>query len=265
MATSYDDAVEAIYRSSLDQFVSERKRLASELKQSGDKGAATRLSALKRPVVSAWAVNQLWWQARPAFEELLAAAAQLRAGDRSAALRHREALAQLRANATAVLNRAGHAPNDATLRRITATLLALGARGGFDPEPAGALAADLDPPGFEALSGGALDRGADEVAKVDPVGEPATPLDPDAMQAARERERAAALELERERHERDRRAREAERERLQAALGAAERQVQAKAADVSRLGAELALAESALAQSRQHVAELASQLEGLAD
>ncbi len=261
MASPYDDAVEAIYRSPLDQFVSERKRLAAELKASGDKAAATRLSALKRPVVSAWAVNQLWWQARPAFDALLAAAAQLRAGDRAGSLQHREALAQLRTNATVLLTGANHAPNDATLRRINATLLALAARGGFDPEPAGALAADLDPPGFDALGGGL----AEPDAQASLVREPAPVPEPEHDHRAVERERAVAAQLERDRREQQRLAEQAERERLQNALAAADLHAHVAAAEVERLGAELARAERALARARDEAALLASQLQALGD
>ncbi|MEO8179892.1 MAG: hypothetical protein ABI895_13750, partial [Deltaproteobacteria bacterium] len=72
MALVYSDAVAALYQSSQEVFVSERKRLAAELKASGDKAGAASLGKLGRPTLSAWAVNQLWWRARPLFEELLA-------------------------------------------------------------------------------------------------------------------------------------------------------------------------------------------------
>ena len=83
MATSYDAAVEALYRGPLDTFVAERKRLAGELKTGGDKTAAARLLKLGRPSMSAWAVNQLFWHEREAFERLLATAERLRSGGTS--------------------------------------------------------------------------------------------------------------------------------------------------------------------------------------
>ena len=42
---------------------------------------ATRFAKLGRPTISAWAVNQLWWHARDAFDALFETAARLRKGD----------------------------------------------------------------------------------------------------------------------------------------------------------------------------------------
>ncbi|MET0413926.1 MAG: hypothetical protein ABW217_21630, partial [Polyangiaceae bacterium] len=97
MSSSYDDAVATLYRAPLEQFVAERKRLAAELKAGGDKEGAARFAKLARPPVSAWAVNQLWWQARDAFDDLLASAERLRLGDVAASRAHRDATVTLRA------------------------------------------------------------------------------------------------------------------------------------------------------------------------
>jgi hypothetical protein len=168
---AYDDAVATLYQSSQAQFVAERKRLAAELKASGDKAGAAQLGKLARPTLSAWAVNQLWWHAREGFEALLASSARLREGDRSATAAHRDALLLLRGRAAVLLTDAGHAVTDATLRRVTTTLTALAATGSFSPDAPGALASDRDPPGFEALgsvtnwSTGAPASGAAEAAR----------------------------------------------------------------------------------------------------
>jgi len=156
MAASYEDTVGELYRSAHDAFVAERKRLAGELKAAGDKAGAARLVKLARPPISAWAVNQLWWQAREPFERLFAAAARLRAGDQGGAGERRDALASLKSRAAALLVEAGHAVSEGTLRRVTTTLSALAANGGFDPDLPGTLAADRDPPGFEAAGLGGL-------------------------------------------------------------------------------------------------------------
>ena len=50
------------------------------------------LAALRRPNTSAWTVNQLWWQARDDFDEVLATAKRVRKGDREAMPAYREAL-----------------------------------------------------------------------------------------------------------------------------------------------------------------------------
>jgi hypothetical protein len=154
MSASYDEAVAELYRAPHDAFVAERKRLATELKAAGDKAGAARLLKLGRPTLSAWAVNQLWWQARDLFDGLLAAAARLRAGDQAATAERRDAIAALKSRAAALLVDGGHAVNEATLRRVTTTLAALAATGGFEPDAPGALAADRDPPGFDAAGFG---------------------------------------------------------------------------------------------------------------
>ncbi len=146
----YARAVAALYQAAHGEFVAERKRLAAELKTSGDRDGAKALAKLGRPPISAWAVNQLYWHAREAFDRLMATAAQLREGDLSASAAHREALARLRQRAAAILTEAGHNASEGTLRRTTLTLSAIAAFGTFAPDPAGALSDDRDPPGFEA-------------------------------------------------------------------------------------------------------------------
>lgn len=147
----YDDAVAAVYQAPLPEFVAERKRLAGELKAAGDKAAAARLLKLGRPPISAWAVNQLWWHARAAFDALFETAQQLRDGKLDAMAPHREAIAKLRAHAGKLLTAAEHGATEGTLRKVTQTLSALAAAGGWEPDEPGALAADRDPPGFEAI------------------------------------------------------------------------------------------------------------------
>src|SRR5260221_7378534 len=142
MATSYDTAVETLYRGSLDTFVAERKLFANELKAGGDKEAGARLAKLGRPSISAWTVNQLWWNERDTFERLFATAERLRRGELEAGAEHQRALSALRSLAVARLESGGHAAPESTLRRVTTTLSALAVAGGFDPDPPGALVRD---------------------------------------------------------------------------------------------------------------------------
>jgi hypothetical protein len=284
VALSHADAVATLYQSSQEAFVSERKRLATELKASGDKAGAARLAKLGRPTLSAWAVNQLWWRARSLFEELLGSSARLRRGDRSASGAHRDALTALRIRAAALLSEGGHAATDATLRRVTTTLAALAAAGGFEPEPPGALSADRDPPGFEALAGveaGAepeLDRGVEarvETAVTPEAAASAAAARSAELAAAEERQQArreqqARSEAERQaeaRREREDRARRqaeqeakerraSERQELRVALPAARAQLARDAAAVERLRAELTLAEQSTEKARNALAEL---------
>ena len=159
-----EEAVAGLYRLPLDEFVAARDRLARQLRAAGDREAARRVAALRRPSVSAWAANQLAQAAPHAMAELLevgAALAQAQqdalAGRPGAARRLRSTSAQLRAaisrlsqRAETLLLRAGHAASDATVGRLAATLQA--AATGDQPTRAalaeGRLAGDLDPAGF---------------------------------------------------------------------------------------------------------------------
>jgi DNA repair exonuclease SbcCD ATPase subunit len=214
MARSYADAVQELYQSPQDGFVAQRKRLSAELKAAGDKAGAAHLVKLGRPTLSAWAVNQLWWQARAAFDALFASAERLRAGDLGAAREHRDALATLRGRAATLLAEAGHASTDPTLRRVTTTLAALAAAGGFDPDPPGALASDREAPGFGVAgfaptSEASLNSGAGAGADLLTV-RPANEVSPSAPQQRPSLEAGAPRQAE-ERVERTRAAEQAER------------------------------------------------------
>ena len=248
--SAYDDAVATLFQAPHGDFVTERKRLAAELKAAGELAAATRLGKLGRPPISAWAVNQLWWHERAAFEALIAAAARVKVGDREASRAHREALNALRERATRLLQEAGNAATESTLRRLTTTLSAVAASGSFDPDPPGALAADRDPPGFEALGFGPATAAATPTART-----PEPPEDASARRAA-EAEKRRAEEAERQR-------RLAERERLSAKLREAEQLRDAQQRELSRLRSEVDAAEQSLKKSQALLAELEAELASL--
>ena len=143
-----EDARRALYQVPLAEFVKERKRLADELRAAGEAKLGAKLRTLPRPSVSAWVTNQLYWHARDAFDEMLAAAKTLRKGDLSASAAHRDAIAKLRQRATAMLTDAGHSATSATLHKVTTNLAAISAKGDFFPDEPGEMTADRDPPGF---------------------------------------------------------------------------------------------------------------------
>ena len=278
MALTHAEAVAALYRSTQESFVAERKRLAAELKAAGDKGGAARLAKMARPSLSAWAVNQLWWQSRPLFDELLSSSERLRKGDRNASQAQRTALAALRARAATLLEQGGHAASDATLRRVTTTLSALAAIGGFEPDAPGALSADREPPGFEAMEGFggfAAESGAEAEAgagvgpelgaEAGAAREAATREVAEREVAEREegarRERAERLRLQREREEWERR--EAEREQLRSALARARSKLEGEQETVARLEEELARARQAVERAHGGVTELEQKLAAL--
>jgi len=242
MTDSLAAAIQLLYRAPLGDFVAERKRLAAEAKAAGHAEQSTQIGKLGRPSVSAWVTNQLWWQQREAFEALIEAAARVKRGDRDAGKQHRELLAQLRDQAAEILKGAGNAATDTTLRRVTTTLSAVAASGGFAPDPEGALSADRDPPGFEALEG--------TFSTARPT--PQTPADP-AQKKAEEAERQRAESAERQR-------RLAERERLSGALREAKELRETRQRELGRVRDQLETAEQQLKQAHALVAEIEEQL-----
>ena len=153
-----------------EEFVAARDDLAKRLRREGDAEAAKQVKALRRPPLSAWAVNRLARERGRALGPLLAAGERLRAAHqaalagegaaelRSAAKAEREAVAGLVETALELLGEAGHPTTDATRDRVAATLHAAAA----SPEAAdlvrnGRLTADLDPSGFGTATDAAFD------------------------------------------------------------------------------------------------------------
>jgi hypothetical protein len=236
-----------LYQAPLPQFIAERKRLAAELKAKKEPGATT-LASKPKPPVSAWVVNQLWWHARDTFDDLLKTAEKLRKGQLSASSEHREVIAKLRKRAQSILEDAGHSATESTLRRITTTLAAIAAAGGFDPDPPGTLAEDRDPPGFEA------------------VGIPSEPIErPEPKKAhkhdgedelAREREKKRAAEEENKRTA-------AEKHRLETALRSAKVELHDRERDVTAAEKELATATEKAERAQERVDELQKAIDDL--
>ncbi len=254
--------------------MTERKRLAGELKAAGDKTGSTKLGKINRPPISAWAVNQLWWQEREAFEQLLTTAERLRDGDLGGTAAHREALTALRTKASAILTGADHSATESTLRRIQTTLSAIAATGNFDPDPPGALADDRDPPGFEAAGIPGLATSVAPKANAkddddddDDDAEPSkrAPSDDkrrvDAAAAAEKAEAAA----ERRRADEVKAKKLAERHRHEAALATAKGDVQRRQRDVDRLRSAVEDAEAQLTKSQAIVDDLESKLAEMTD
>ncbi|HKG47582.1 MAG TPA: hypothetical protein VKB02_12685 [Pyrinomonadaceae bacterium] len=159
-----EDDIDALFRLPLAEFTGARNALATELKKKGRQNEADRVKLLAKPSVSAWTVNQLYWDHREAFDELVATGKRLRpaqklrlagkaAGMRDSLDARRDALVHLSDLATELLRDAGHNPSLDTLRRITSTLEAMAAYallpGGPTP---GRLTHDVDPPSFESLA-----------------------------------------------------------------------------------------------------------------
>ncbi len=244
MAAS-QQSLQALYTAPLASFITERNRLAAELRAAGKGDAAKELARRRRPPVSAWAVNQLYWHEREAFDALLAAAARLRKGVLKETSAYREALRELNRRAAAILRRSPHAPTDATMRRVMGTLAAVAAAGSFDPDPPGALGGDREPPGFEAIDTVAATRSAaNRLAKS---------------------ERPTAQSDERARKQAEAEARQAERQRLVAALREAQTAIRDRERALALLEKELHAARKAVEDARDTGRDIERRLEKLAD
>lgn len=280
MAASYDDAVEELFRAPHAAFVTERKRLAGELKTAGDKAGSTRLGKLNRPPISAWAVNQLWREARDAFDKLFETATRLRDGDLSGTAAHREAVAALRTRAATILTDAGHSATESTLRRISTTLSAIAAIGNFDPDQPGALTEDRDPPGFEAAGIPGLAASVSPPRAKPQANDPADadagsqdddkPSKQEAADARRRIDAVAATEraeaaAERRRAEEAKAKKLAERHRHEAALRTAKGDVERRQRDVDRLRTAVGSAEAALEKAEAIVTDLEAKMAELSD
>jgi hypothetical protein len=204
--------IDGLFKLPLSEFTAARNALAASLKDAGRGEDAAAVKALTKPSTSAWAVNQLYWQHRKAFDQLLAAGEKLRkaqtsqlagkGGELRAPMEAlRSALTDLVKRAISLLSESRHPATPDLTRRVTTTLEAL-ATYGTQPgaPPAGRLTADVDPPGFEALSAlvprGKGKRPADgEPSRVlqfrPPAKAPAKKLSPAAREREAEKERKA--------------------------------------------------------------------------
>jgi hypothetical protein len=116
---SLDDRVDELYGLPLDRFTPERDALAKELAAEGDKQGAARVKALRKPVVSMWALNVLRREEPEQLDELIRLGKRLRdahrravsGGDveafRDASDERRKVVSALTRDAAAILGRAG--------------------------------------------------------------------------------------------------------------------------------------------------------------
>src|SRR5215210_1151348 len=151
-----DSEIDDLYRKPLNEFIPARSALAAEHK--GEDGR--RIKALKKPTLVPWAVNQVYWHARPIFDRVQASGAELRraqiaalegrkADVQSAAAAHRNAIGSAVERAMTLAKAAQTNPDrDAVARTFEALSIA-----SEPPEPPGRLTQPLQPGGFELLAG----------------------------------------------------------------------------------------------------------------
>ena len=132
--------LDRLYAAPLDEFVAERDALAKQLRSDGDREAADRVKALRKPSAAVWAVNQLARRQQKDYGALLKAGDKLRATQekvlggespdklQEAAVAERELVDRLTEKGRSILDVAGHKPTDTTVRRLSATLHAAATR-----------------------------------------------------------------------------------------------------------------------------------------
>jgi hypothetical protein len=153
---SLDREIDDLFQKPLAEFTRARNALVKTVRGAD----ATRVRTLEKPTVVAWAVNQVYWRARPIFDRLMKAGERLRKAQiaalagKSTDLReandaHRKALAEAVREAERIASDAGSHPSpDALMRTFEALSLAKD-----PPERPGQLSDALQPAGFEALAG----------------------------------------------------------------------------------------------------------------
>jgi hypothetical protein len=159
-ASRLDSDIDRLYQGALADFTAERNALA---KRAGADASAIR--ALPKPSVPAWAINQLYWQKRPVYDQLLERADDLRA-THQAALRgkrtdlrgageaHEEAVEEALKATLGLMAASGQPVTDATKQAIATTLRSLPG-----DEPPGRLSRPLQPRGFEMLAASTATHG----------------------------------------------------------------------------------------------------------
>jgi hypothetical protein len=151
-----DRHIDALYELSPNEFTGARTALAKTL--TGD--AARQIRALKKPTAVPWAVNQLYWKARPAYDAAMKAGHALRTAQiatlkgqkadvRAATDAHRKAIASAVHRAVQLASAAHVNPNtDQLARMFEALSLAATPSSGV-----GRFTDVVAPSGFDALTG----------------------------------------------------------------------------------------------------------------
>lgn len=151
-----DRQIDELFQLAPDEFTAARNALAKTL--TGD--AARDVKALKKPSAVAWAVNQLFWKARPLYDALMKAGHALRAaqiaalkgkkGDvRATTEKHRRAVADAVKRAQQIAAQAGVNPSTDHLARMLEALSLASA----PAENTGRFTEVVLPSGFDALAG----------------------------------------------------------------------------------------------------------------
>jgi hypothetical protein len=248
-----EPVIDALYALPLEEFTPARDAVTKRLRARGEREAAERVKACRKPSVTAWALNRARRREQSHVTELLDAGQRLReaqqrlieAGDRDqlheASAHQRRLVEAVVEDAEAELVAAGHSVGPAVRNRLFATLHAAAA----DDEARSLLAAGRLVHDYQVAD---LGLGFEPAAT--PAAKPPRPPRPDArrLDSARQQLERATAELLRARAE----------------LISAEEQLQSAEVELRRAEEHAVRARAAVATADQHVAELEASLEGLA-
>ena len=197
-----ESRIDELYKAPPDEFVTARTALAKTLTVDD----AKRVKALTKPTVVPWAVNQVYWHERDVYERVVKtgenlrqaqlAALKGRAADvRGASVAHRQAIADAVKVATRLASQHGANQDPEPLARMFEAL-SLQER---LPESHGRFTRPLQPQGFEALAGVAINPSTHLHVAPRPKAESHSnvskmPAKAESAQETRRREREEALE-----------------------------------------------------------------------
>ena len=244
-------AAEELYALSPGDFTAARDERAAEARAAGDRDLAQAIGGLRRPVVSAWLVNQLAREARDQVAELVALGESLRqaqqdlAGERVRELsaQRRTLVAGLVAEAKRIAARDGRPAGLQVEREVDATLqAALADSGAAAAVQAGCLASPLSYAGL----------GVGDAASVATRGRRAPAAAPARDKAERKPARRAPAGGQRETP--------AERE-ARRAVEQAEREARQAAAEAERRANKIAEAQRAVSQATETLADATAALD----
>jgi hypothetical protein len=236
--------VDRLFSVPLEDFVAERKQVAKELREAGDREAAAEVAKLPKPTPPAWALNQLAREEPDAVGAWLDAAEELRdvsanpgAGLREAMAAHREATRTLLGVVRERARPGGKPLSEPMLARVRELLQAATVDASVaDALRAGRVVEGTEPPALTAAGEGgeAAGRGSSRAA---------TPRGP-----SRADERRAAKERDAERKAKERADRLAELERH---IQAAEEELSRLRDDAAERSAAVAAADERLADAQR--------------
>jgi flagellar biosynthesis GTPase FlhF len=244
--SALDAKIDDLYRLPLAEFTTARNALAKSL----PKDDAKVVKALEKPTVVPWTVNQVYWRARSTYDRLMKSGENLRAVQiaalegraadvRAASEAHRRAISDAVAEGERLAAAVGVKPGADALAR-TFESLSLATNATHTP---GRLTAVMQPAGFEALLG------------VTPSDVRSTKSEVRKPQLVRSAAAPRTTHAEPRTKNDDRRAKEADR-LAKAAAAAAERQAAKEAAEKQKHEAAVKAAEQQL--ERMQAAEQAA-------